>query len=506
MTDGLNTYSWLLTAISLVAFGLEALAIFSVVHAIKHVRSSQATVAWTVALLTLPLITLPLYWIFSRNRFEGYREAIRSVGIQHQRSVRAIRDEIRTDSYARSTTLQTPLEVLADTLDTPIGETTETRLLIDGPNFFETAFREMGDAKKYIYASFYILRDDELGQKFGETLIDMANQGIKIRVVYDEVGSLRITATFLDSLRTAGIDIRPFDTRQGLTNRFQINFRNHRKLIVIDGHTALVGGLNVGSEYLGTPTNVMDWRDTGVLLRGTATRKVQAVFAGDYYWAARKDLPEAIWSPQPKPENHETDEGKTALDDPIAESYTPTSKTITSQAVVCATGPADQRPRASMMFATLAGLARQRLWICTPYLVPDESTTVALHCAQARGVDIRILITDRADHWAVYLAGIHYANTLSDANIRVHRYSKGFMHQKCVLVDDDLALIGSTNLDQRSLHLNFELMLASGDEKLIREMDCMIQKDLANSTEQHPSDWWLLRIGTAVARLFSPIL
>ena len=157
-----------------------------------------------------------------------------------------------------------------------------------------------------------------------------------------------------------------------------------------------------------------------------------------------------------------------------------------------------------------AAAARKRIWISTPYLVPDEPSQVALHMAKARGVDVRLLIPAEADHWGVYLAGFYYEEILAEAGIPVYRYGDGFMHQKCVLIDDDLVLIGSTNLDNRSLYLNFELMLASDDPTLVNNAAEMLQRDFITATHSNAPDKpirpWLARVGTAVARLFSPLL
>jgi cardiolipin synthase len=163
-----------------------------------------------------------------------------------------------------------------------------------------------------------------------------------------------------------------------------------------------------------------------------------------------------------------------------------------------------------MMFAAVADAARHRLWISTPYLVPDEPCLVALHMARSRGVDVRILIPNQADHWSVYLAGFHFAHELSEAGIHVYRYTAGFLHQKCILVDDQIALIGSTNLDNRSLYLNFELMIAVQDPTFVRQVHDMLVADLEHSVYSNATDamkrFWFERAGTAIARLFSPIL
>ena len=483
----LPEFGWqTLTIASGILIALQACALASVFHALRHVRTSQAAVGWTVGLLTLPIVTLPMYWVFARHRFEGYREAIREVGARHERSVSAIRNALSTERYERSTDNSTPLERVADVLDTPITTGNDFELLIDGQATFEAIIRAIESAEHYVYICFFIIRDDQLGCRLAEALIERARAGVTVRILYDEVGSHRLGKHYLQRLVEAGIEIRSFNTRQGWVNRFQINFRNHRKIVLVDGHNAIVGGLNVGDEYLGTAAGKEAWRDTAVSVRGNVARQVQAVFAGDYYWAARCDLLEADWeSPLSAAEN-------------------------SALGAVCATGPADVRPRATMMFAAAAEAARERLWISTPYLVPDEAVVVALHMAKARGVDVRLLIPDRSDHFAVYLAGFYYEQELGEASIPVYRYKTGFLHQKCVLVDDDLALIGSTNLDNRSLHLNFELMIACEGAKIVGDVTAMLERDFANSSLSNAGDAparpWFERAGTAVARLFSPVL
>ena len=481
---------WL--AISTIATAMLMISVaYSISHALRNVRTSQATVAWTVALISLPIITLPLYWVLARNKFEGYREAIREVSSRQHHSESTVQNELHTASFTRSTTLNSAIEQVADVMDTPLSRADAFELLIDGAAFFECMYAEIAKASDYVYIEFFILRDDDVGNKLAQCLIDRAHAGVRVRVLYDEVGCLRLSNSYLSRLSQAGVEVLPFNTRQGWVNRFQINFRNHRKLVVIDGKTAIVGGLNVGSEYLGSSGKSGRWRDTGLKVAGPITNKIQAVFASDYYWAARKNLPEARWR--------------------IADNKSPDNLSETGKdfnAVCCATGPADLRPRASMMFSAAAQAAKSKLWICTPYLVPDEASIVALHMAKARGVDVRLLIPDKADHLLVYLAGFHYVNEFTEAQIPVYRYHDGFMHQKCVLIDDQLALIGSTNLDNRSLHLNFEMMIGISDQDFIQTVDKMLTEDFEQASQQdgRKARWWYERIGTAVARLSSPIL
>jgi cardiolipin synthase len=485
---------WIITIATVIVAIVQVFAFYSAYHSLRHVRTSQAAVAWTVGLITLPFIALPLYWVFARHRFEGYREAIRDVGSRHQHSVKAIQRELRTEKYVRSTSQRSALEQVADVLDTPIGSGNRFELLIDGTAFYDAILNAIENAKKYVYIEFYIIRDDDIGNRIADALIQRAEAGIAVRILYDEVGCLRLSNAYISRLTAAGVDVRAFNTRQGWVNRFQINFRNHRKLVVVDAATAIVGGLNVGNEYLGEAAGLSKWRDTGVLIAGPVSRKIQAVFAGDYYWAARHDLPEALWE----------------LQDSAGGESASTGDAPPGNTAVCATGPADLRPRATMMFSAAAGAAKERLWISTPYLVPDESSLVALHMAKSRGVDVRVLIPTEADHWGVYMAGFHYEQELAEADIPVFRYNAGFLHQKCLLVDDTLALVGSTNLDNRSLYLNFELMIAIDDDQFIADVAAMLERDFAAADHSNAPDarirWWFERAGTAIARLFSPVL
>jgi len=486
---------------------LQLFALFSAFHSLRNVRTSQAAVGWAVGLVLLPFLTLPLYWIFARHRFRGYRDALRQVDQRHHRSVHAVHHELVTEAHEPRVRRQTALEQVADVLNTPISHGNQYKLLADGDAFLQSMLETIQSAQRYIYLCFYIVLDDTTGKQIADALIERANAGVTIRFLYDEVGCLRLSYAYFHRLTAAGIEVRSFNTRQGWVNRFQINFRNHRKLVVVDGQQSIVGGLNIGDPYIGESAGCEKSRDNAVWMSGPVSRKVQAVFAGDYYWTARQDLPAAEWD-IPQPDSRICWEGEAPAEPAQPEPRPPMRD---SGAAVCATGPADSRPRATMMFSAVAAAAKQRLWISTPYLVPDESTFCALQMAKARGVHIRILIPYQADPWAADLAAFHYEWELYEAGIPVYRYEKAFMHQKCVLVDDTLALVGSTNLDNRSLYLNFELMMAIEDPYFVADVAVMMEKDfqasvLSNTPDAPAKRWWFARFGTAVARLFSPIL
>lgn len=280
------------------------------------------------------------------------------------------------------------------------------------------------------------------------------------------------------------MDIHPFATNRRFVNRFQLNFRNHRKIVVVDGLRAFIGGHNVGVEYLGGNPRLSPWRDTHIEMRGPIVQSVQFVFIEDWHWATQQ-LPHF----DPPPADLSADD---------------------MHCLVMATGPADKQETGSLFFVEAINAARERVWITTPYLIPDEAVFSALTLAVMRGVDVRILIPSRRDHYVVFEASKLYAHELIRAGVRIFRYRPGFLHQKVVLIDSVAAAIGSANLDNRSFRLNFEIMVLTIDRPFAKEVEKMLERDFAEAFEVDRSEYRkapaLRRVTMHVARLFSPIL
>jgi cardiolipin synthase len=314
-------------------------------------------------------------------------------------------------------------------------------------------------------------------------LIDQAQQGVRIYVMYDEIGSSKLTRTYLRRLRNQGIQVSPFNSTKGIRNRFQLNFRNHRKILVVDGQTGFIGGLNIGDEYLGKNPKYGPWRDTHMQLQGPAVNALQLSFLKDWYWAVRS-VPKVYWQAEA-----EEPRGETAL--------------------VLPTGPADELEFCSLFFNSLIPLAQTRLWIATPYFVPDEPTLSALKAAALRGVDVRILLPGRPDHLLVYLSAFSYYTELQATGIKLYRYHPGFMHQKVLLVDHQVAGVGTVNLDNRSFLLNFEIMAFLTQGAFLQHVEAMLDADLNSAkpvdlTEYSQRPFWF-RLAVRVARLLAPL-
>src|SRR3546814_47357 len=270
-----------------------------------------------------------------------------------------------------------------------------------------------------------------------------ARGGRRIYMLYDEIGSYGLPNAFIAELRAAGAVVRPFGTTQGPVNRFQLNFRNHRKILVADGSLAFVGGLNFGDEYLGRSAAMGPWRDTHLRIAGPVVQAIHLGFTEDWFWAAR-EVPELNWNPQAVEED-----GLRVLALP--------------------TGPADVQDSCELFFLEALRSARRRIWIASPYFVPDEQIVSALELARLRGVEVRILLPEKPDQLLVYLASYGYYAMAERAGIEIYRYQPGFLHQKVLLVDDDIVSIGTANLDNRSFRLNFELSIVVSDSRLDRK-------------------------------------
>ena len=474
-----------LIAIAVVAF--HVLGAISSIHAIMATRTSQGAIAWAVSLNAFPYIAVPAYWLLGRSRFHGYTTA-------HQGKLQEIAG-LTDDAVAATRAFQPPSEEI-----NPAGHAAENlagipyltgnsaELLVDGEATFASILQGIDSARKYILFQFFIVHDDEIGRVVKAHLIEKARAGVRVSFLYDEVGSHALPRRYKDELRKAGVEVYNFHTQKGPRNRFQLNFRNHRKIVVaevvvVDGKVAWVGGLNVGDEYLGRDPKFGHWRDTHLRIEGPAALGAQLSFAEDWYWATGRLLP-LHWEPVPSAEGN------------LPVLFVPS-------------GPADDFETANLMFVHAINCATERIWIASPYFVPDPPVVAALQLAGLRGTDVRILIPDKPDHIAVYLAAFSYLDEVGRAGVKFYRYTDGFLHEKVMLIDRSVATVGTANFDNRSFRLNFEITAVIPDEAFAAKVERMFEADFANARLMDPGEagrkpWWF-RFAVRVARLASPI-
>ncbi len=470
----------------------QVLGVISSVHAILSTRTPQGAIAWAISLITIPIISVPAYWVLGRSKFDGYVNTWRDIPRDIEQEMETIIQGMLP--YAVENSINFPeYEAATRLARSPLLRGNNVQLLVDGRATYDSIHRGIEKAKSYILFQFYILRPDESGNRFKVQLIQKAGEGIAVYVLYDEFGSSELDEEWIGDLKLAGVKIVPFNTQQGPNNRFQLNFRNHRKIVVVDGKSSWIGGLNIGNDYLGEDKKLSPWRDTHMRIDGPSSIIAQSIFSLDWYYADNELIKGLIWMP---------DEAGINLSDARNKNK--------KEVMVLSAGPADNLETASLFFTNALNLARKRIWIATPYFIPDESTLASLKLALMKGLDVRIITPSLNDNWFVRHAANLYLSELNQLGAKIYFFEKGFMHQKVMLIDDSFSMIGTVNFDNRSFRLNFEVAGVVVDKKFARQVETMLLDDLANSTEKtdynlaNESFWE--RLKTRASDLLAPVL
>ncbi|QDI75837.1 MULTISPECIES: cardiolipin synthase [Leisingera] len=455
------------------AAGLAALS------AARTARTPQGAIGWVVFLLSAPVIALPAYVIFGHHRFRGYWKARRRA----EQAVIATRNYTSAHSEdAQELPVNTsPFEAIAGT---NVCRGNGMTLLIDGKETFNAIFEAIENAQEYILVQYYILHADDLGLALQKRLISAAHRGVTIWLMTDSIGSRKLPRAYTSALEDAGVNLIDPAVQRGPWHRLRINFRNHRKTVVVDGRIGFTGGLNVGDEYMGLDPAAGPWRDTHVRLTGPVVQQLQLSFAEDWHWRTQEPILDLLnWEAEASPQDR--------------------------PALIAATGPGDTTGNGSMLYFSAISAAQDRVWLASPYFVPDQDVFAVLKHAALRGLDVRILLPEYADHVLPWLAAFAYFDELRDAGVRILRYQGGFMHQKCFVIDDTISAVGTANLDNRSFRLNFETMALFFDRASAGEIAEMLQQDFQRATELSlPLDQQKLsiRLLAPVARLLAPVL
>jgi cardiolipin synthase len=467
---------------------LYAVGAASALDAMMRARTAQGATAWVVSHLTVPFLSLPLYWVFGRSTFDDYVLVLRELDAAlADRLDEAKRGPLRAwlvdpddEENPRRRAELRGFDRLSTLFFT---RGNKAHLLVDARRAFDAMFECIETARDYVLAQFYIIRDDGLGKEFQRHLIAAAGRGVRVHLLYDEIGSHALPRRYVSELREAGVEVRGATGERRWLGRFRMNFRNHRKIIVADGRCGFLGGLNVGDEYLGADPRLTPWRDTHLEVGGPVVLGLQFSFMRDWYYVARA-VPDLSWDVHPSAEDR--------------------------NALILASGPADPIETCGLLFAHAIDSAEQRVWIASPYFVPDGRVLGALQLAALRGVDVRILIPSIADHWMFRYVHYAFLREVDRVGVKVFRYSDGFMHQKVILVDDDYASVGTANLDNRSFRLNFELTCLIEDRAFCGDVAEMLEGDFERSTRADASEMdghaLALRLAIEVTRLLSPTL
>ncbi|GGI14959.1 hypothetical protein GCM10007380_25560 [Gottfriedia solisilvae] len=364
---------------------------------------------------------------------------------------------------------------------------TQTKVLTNGSETFPKIIEELKKAKHHIHIEFYIVRDDDIGQKIKEVLIEKAMNGVKVRFLYDAVGSWKLSRTFVKDLKKAGVEILAFSPVTVPVLNDTINYRNHRKIVVIDSKVGFVGGLNIGDEYLGKDQYFGKWRDTHLYLNGEGVRSLQFVFLQDWYYMTNEFIDD--------PEYFEI----------------PTENIQSTGAIQLVSGGPDRKQEVikDLFFAMITS-ARDSILIASPYFVPDDDLLTALKVAANGGVKVKILMPDRPDKKIVFYASRSYFPELLEAGVEIYEYKQGFLHSKILIVDGEVASVGTANMDMRSFHLNFEVTAFLYLEESIKHLVKDFQQDLLDSAPILLNEFKkrpiYKRIMESLSRLMAPLL
>lgn len=448
-------------------------------------RNPSTTMAWILLLALIPVVGLVFYFLFGQNYFKR-----RKYDKKAQRDILAYESETLQSSQPDLSAFRPEhrqiLQLSQRLARTPISFATETKVLTNGEETFSALLVELQRAQHHIHMEYYIYRSDDIGTRIKEILIQKAKQGVAVRFIVDAVGSLQLPPSFLKEMEGAGVQTAVFGSPR--TNFFasRVNYRNHRKIVVIDGSVGFLGGLNIGDEYLSRNKVYGFWRDTHMLIRGEAVRTLQVIFMQDWQYV--------------------TDEVMTGQ-----EYYSPELLENQQGAVqMIPSGPDNERRALKHIFFSMIVSAQKSVWLATPYFIPDDDILTALRVAALSGLDVRILFPAKPDKWLPFLASHSYFSTLLDAGVRIYEYERGFLHSKLLIVDGEIATIGTANMDMRSFHLNFEVNALLVETESVQQMIHDFERDLKFAAlidqDKFMNKPIVHRLLESGARLMSPLL
>ena len=453
-------------------------------------RNPVKTLSWLLVILFIPVAGLIIYIIFGRYYRKQKIYTRKSLADSNRlsdnanRQVTSLSAVLSEESEAVRSKAHL-IRLLLNNNRSLLTADNRIRLLINGDETFTAMKQAIASAKEFIHLEFYRIEPDKLGTEFKVLLKGKAAEGVKVRVIYDDVGSWNIHRAYLREMRAAGVQIFPFMPVRFPSFSSKINYRNHRKIVVVDGKTGFVGGINIADKYIDGLPYLGPWIDTHLQLEGESVAALDRVFVSDWDFVSGEELPP----------------------DTSLTNYTKTGNRTLVQ--VASSGPdTDWATIMQVYFAAIA-TARSSIWLTSPYFSPDESMLTALKTAALSGVDVRIIFPEKADSIITNWNTRSYISELLDAGIRVFLYEKGFIHSKYLLVDGVFSSVGSPNVDVRSFDLDFEVTALVYDEHFAASLGEVFCNDLKNCREVIQEEWETRRrkdrYRESLARIFGPL-
>ena len=447
--------------------------------------------AWITAIILLPILGIVLYMVFGRNHRKEKlynRKGLMDLEVQLETlSARQIYELNNPTLQHRPEILRNKdiITLLLNNNKSLLTARNKATVLHDGMATFTSIIEELKKAKTFIHIEYYIFEKDRVGREIAGILMDKAREGVEVRFIYDDVGSWGLSPAFLHRMKKAGVKVHCFQRVVFPFLTSKINYRNHRKIVVIDGEVGFTGGINIAKRYV-TGTKLGVWRDTHLKIEGEAVSTLNTVFAMDWNFVSGEKL-------------NDTDK------------YYPASPVdVETPIQIASSGP--DSDWASIMQAFFAAMtkAKDHIYIATPYFLPNQAIMTAVEVAAMSGVDVRILLPERSDSKIVHWATKSYISELLDARVKVYMYKKGFNHSKLIMIDTQFNSVGTANMDNRSFDVNFEVTAILYDRKVAEDLEEKFLEDLRDSEQVTKMDWenrpaWD-KFREGLARLFAPLM
>lgn len=363
----------------------------------------------------------------------------------------------------------------------------QVKVFTDGQEKFDSVIEDIKNAKKHIHMLYYIVKSDDLGRRIVNALMEKAREGVEVRFIIDDSGSKKFSKKLTAEMRAVGIQVvRFFPGKLPMIN-LRLNYRNHRKLIIVDGEVGYIGGFNIGDEYLGLDKKFGYWRDTHLRIIGPSVNNIQSRFLLDWNQASNKKVDFSSYF------------HKSGVEDGTG-----------AGVQIVSSGPDTASEQIKNAYIKMIMMAKDYIYIQSPYLIPDESVIDALKIAALSGVDVRLIIPNKPDHMFVYWATYANAGALVKSGVKVYTYEKGFMHAKTMVLDGEVSTVGTANLDNRSFKLNFEVNAVVYDKEVAIKLVEAFQADLNDSEqltlEKYNNRSWIIYCKESISRLLSPVL
>lgn len=452
------------------------------------------TMSWTLVLLLIPFVGIILYIFFGQNfRKEKIfnRKAVQTIrivdDISKRQAIQILKNQVPYDD-TELVDYKNIIALILNNSKSPISADNNIDMYFNGTDMFNSFKRAILEAKEHIHIQFYILSPDKIGNEIKDLLIKKVKEGVKVRILYDDVGSWDLCRKYIKSLRNAGVEIHPFMKVVFPWLTSKVNYRNHRKITVIDGKIGFVGGMNVADRYIEGNKRFKWWRDTHLKVTGSAVQSLQYQFLLDWYFVTKQLL----------------------IDQKNSNFFPELKSNGNTKVQIAASGPDSDWANIMQAYFAAISKAKKYIYITTPYFMPNESILTAIKVASLSGVDVRLMLPEKSDAKVSQWCTMSYLSELLEAGVKVYLYRKGFNHSKTLVIDGYLTSVGSVNMDNRSFDHNFEVTAIMYDKGIARTMEDQFKKDVNSSRQVNLQQWEERHFASILkegfARLFSPLL